>query len=1024
MDEFALAYMMPWTQYPVTAGLLCAVLLVFGLLSFIFNKRGRYRARKALAFQHNCSPAPCRQQSGFLGGLDILLDSYRHKSQHRYLESLQRNFSRYGRTYTSCIMGMNRLVTIEHANIEAILKTKAEDFIARPARHHALNNLVGPGVLTSDGAQWKFHRMMMKPSFDRRRLEDLTMYEEYFQRLRKHLPAEHREVDLQDLFFKFTLDLTTGHLFGSSSNTLSSQDTSTAGNQLAGAFDRSQRAAVHRFALGWLNWLVPQPGYWLDTRRVRQFADRYIALALRCQKASTDQHEDTSSSTFLHSLATQSHSYDDVRSGTLHMLVAGRDSTASLLSNLWFCLARDQRVWSKLKQEISMLDGDTPETSEELKRMPYLRACINECKPRSLKLLHESTANLSGALRCHPAIPWSLRAAARDTVLPSGGGLDQNAPILVPAGTSVLVPFYCLHRDPQFWGEDANDFFPERWESAKPGWAYLPFLAGPRMCLGYQFAINTASYVTIRLMQCLEKVTPVSETPWREELGLSMASADGVKVFVEALEGIKVSWKQAVEATQHKANVEGNAHVVLIEHCNNGAGEYFVSTGRTGSNDILSHCRMTFSLIYGSPVVAWKASAIALLQIFGSNEFYFQRNFATPTFSFAPSPNVDTLYGAVMVDLSRHDLVLSIPPVDAGRYWDFAFTDPYGNNFENIGSVTKSTPGQYLIRHAACHSQETNHAPVGNLSHYDAIIDVPTVYAILNNSIRTQNKSVSCLASTPIPELSVDLLNTTGTFTQSTAQDLELIARVAQHNPPIIQNDSWRVKSLLRSASLYDGHYHPPEDVNLTLADTRATEAIDAAASSPQNILELGNDWYTDALSIAGNFGTNYFYRAYIAVALFLQLTPDQALYPRHRKYYSQNFSLDSNRSLLFTFSDIPRVTEGGFWSLTAYNENYTLIDNAIDRYSVGSRDTLRFLDGSVNRPVPSANRSTCSRSFQVLLQASDEPPPVNWTSNWLPSPAGGGIINFNLRFYAPSSALTDETYQYPIIKEIAAICA
>jgi hypothetical protein len=53
------------------------------------------------------------------------------------------------------------------------------------------------------------------------------------------------------------------------------------------------------------------------------------------------------------------------------------------------------------------------------------------------------------------------------------------------------------------------------------------------MCLGYQFAINTASYVTIRLMQLVESVEAETDQPWKEELGLSMTSADGARVSLQ-----------------------------------------------------------------------------------------------------------------------------------------------------------------------------------------------------------------------------------------------------------------------------------------------------------------------------------------------------------------------------------------------------------------------------------------------------------------------------------------------------------
>ncbi|EME38452.1 hypothetical protein DOTSEDRAFT_57536 [Dothistroma septosporum NZE10] len=512
----------PWKHRP-KSGLLTemvglAAVVCVGLGVFYLHQRHQRRQRlETIARQNNCLDVPRRKQRWYLGGLDLLIDSYRHTSQHKYLQALQAKFRDYGNTYTSRVMGMNRLVTIEPANVEAIVKTKAKDFIVRPARRVALDGLVGPGILTCDGWAWKVQRTLMKPSFDRSRTTDMMWYEKHTLNLLRQLTPPNGIVDLQDLFFKFTLDASTDNLFGSSSRTL--EPTSQIGanardSGLEGAFDRSQRAAVRRFALGWLNRLIPQPRYWLDTTRVHGFADRYVRLALE-HKTASPTSDGAPKLNFLTDAARRTTSHDDLRRGVLHLLVAGRDSTASLLSNLWHCLARDERVWTRLKLEVDRLEGVIPCSSEVLKQLPYLRRCIDE------------------ALRCHPAIPWSLRSAARDTVLPTGGGPNRDAPIVVPAGTSVLVPLYCMHRNRAYWGEDADLFMPEQWEIVKPGWNYLPFLAGPRMCLGYQSAINTASFITIRLVQHLKAVRPADDQPWREELGLSMACAAGVKVVIE-----------------------------------------------------------------------------------------------------------------------------------------------------------------------------------------------------------------------------------------------------------------------------------------------------------------------------------------------------------------------------------------------------------------------------------------------------------------------------------------------------------
>ena len=69
-------------------------------------------------------------------------------------------------------------------------------------------------------------------------------------------------------------------------------------------------------------------------------------------------------------------------------------------------------------------------------------------------------------------------------MLPRGGGPDGKAPIVIAKGTVVDYHLYSMHRREDFFGSDATEFKPERWEDLKPGWNFLPFNAGPRGCLG------------------------------------------------------------------------------------------------------------------------------------------------------------------------------------------------------------------------------------------------------------------------------------------------------------------------------------------------------------------------------------------------------------------------------------------------------------------------------------------------------------------------------------------------------------
>ena len=90
----------------------------------------------------------------------------------------------------------------------------------------------------------------------------------------------------------------------------------------------------------------------------------------------------------------------------------------------------------------------------------------------------------SAALRLYPVVPGNARCAEVDTILPRGGGDDGQSPLFVPKGQSVQWSLYTMHRRKDFYGEDAEDFKPERWETLRPGWEYLPFNGGPRICIG------------------------------------------------------------------------------------------------------------------------------------------------------------------------------------------------------------------------------------------------------------------------------------------------------------------------------------------------------------------------------------------------------------------------------------------------------------------------------------------------------------------------------------------------------------
>ena len=87
-----------------------------------------------------------------------------------------------------------------------------------------------------------------------------------------------------------------------------------------------------------------------------------------------------------------------------------------------------------------------------------------------------------------------------------------------------------MHRRKDLYGEDADEFKPERWEKLRPSWEYLPFSGGPRICIGQQYALNEASYTTVRLLQEFKAIESRDDRPWTEVLQLTCTNMYGAKV--------------------------------------------------------------------------------------------------------------------------------------------------------------------------------------------------------------------------------------------------------------------------------------------------------------------------------------------------------------------------------------------------------------------------------------------------------------------------------------------------------------
>lgn len=175
-------------------------------------------------------------------------------------------------------------------------------------------------------------------------------------------------------------------------------------------------------------------------------------------------------------------------------------------------------VWKKLQAEVATLNGQHP-SFEQLKELKYLQAVLNE------------------VLRLWAPVSLNSRIPLKDSVLPRGGGPDGSAPLFMPKGKPLSWMLYAYHRQKDIWGEDAEEFRPERWlgEGAmRFGWHYTPFNAGPRICLGQQFALSQVGYVTVRLCQEFPEIELKGELrEWQENSSLIISHSEGATVSLK-----------------------------------------------------------------------------------------------------------------------------------------------------------------------------------------------------------------------------------------------------------------------------------------------------------------------------------------------------------------------------------------------------------------------------------------------------------------------------------------------------------
>ncbi|MEM7333280.1 MAG: cytochrome P450 [Chloroflexota bacterium] len=333
----------------------------------------------------------------------------------------------------------------------------------------------GRTMFTSDGQSWLQKRRLMSPAFHRRRLANFgAISASAAARLLERWRQEGTQpYDMQVEMARVTLEVVGLALF--------SIDLTDEATELGAAFMEGNDYIIYRIDVPFA------PPIWAPTKRNKRFVAAktavddflYDLIEARSKPGANDDKNDL--------LAMILDARDEetgegmpqaqVRNELVSLFSAGHDTTASTLMWTLYLLSQHPDVEAKLQAEVDAVLGDRLVTFDDLPQLIYTRQVIDE------------------SLRLYPPA-WALtRTAVSD---------DNVAGWHVPAGKQVTLSVAAMHRHPDFW-EDPDRFIPERFEpeqaKKRHKFAYIPFGGGPRMCIGFNFALTEATLILATLIR-------------------------------------------------------------------------------------------------------------------------------------------------------------------------------------------------------------------------------------------------------------------------------------------------------------------------------------------------------------------------------------------------------------------------------------------------------------------------------------------------------------------------------------------
>ena len=412
--------------------------------------------------------------------------------------------------------------------------------------------------------------------------------------------------------------------------------------------------------------------------------------------------------------------------------------------------------------------------------------------------------------------------------------------------------------------------------------------------------------------------------------------------------------------------------------------------------------------IYAFPLVLTDATKTMSTNTDGSvtgrapvNQINHAKKLADASFRTVVSPNVDTLYSQAWLDIGAEPVIYVLPEAD--RFCNVQLLDAWTNTaavLDKAGAYAIALPSWEGELPEGVTRVDVPTATVWTIARIvlSGNEDLPNVYAI-QEQVRLLPLSAyleggDYTAPTGTYAKENDFVPVNKVLSMSPAEFFNTANALMQINPPAEAD----AKLLEKLAAINVGQ-GMTFDASILGADAveRWTQMLKGlrttlSAESANYAQNLGQ-WIYYGRPI-GDFGTAYIYRAMVALVGLGANTVDVAIYPKTHTDVT-GAALTGEKTYTIHFETLPPTLEGGFWSVTAYNEENFLIDNPINRYCINDRSAYQLNDDG---------------SLDLVL--SKEAPED--TSNWLP--VSDGEFHLFMRIYLPDMTAL-ETWEAPVIR-------